>query len=189
MSKFYTVTKEIYGKEYKAQFNGISAALEAVDSSYIEGSNNTSVAKLAKYLFDNVIVEPRVRIDDFGADKIGTEETKKINGVEYTARFSGLSTALKALDNSYIEGSNQTSTAKLTKYLLENVITKPHGVTADDFETMEEFNAVISFAREVMQGGETMQEFNEVVAFAREVMQGNFRDQEVEKSTKKASKK
>jgi hypothetical protein len=188
MSKFYTVTKEINGREYKAQFNGISAALKAVDSSYIEGSNQTSVAKLAKYLFDNVIVEPKVRIDDFGADKIGTEETKTINGTAYTAQFKGLPTALKALDDSYIEGTNQTSTEKLAEYLFANVITAPKNLTADDFETMEEFNAVISFARDVMQGGDITREFNEVVGFAREVMQGNFRDQKVEKSTKKASK-
>ena len=31
--KFYTVEKEINGKKYVAQFNGISAAIEAVDNS------------------------------------------------------------------------------------------------------------------------------------------------------------
>lgn len=102
MTDFYTVTKEIYGKKYVAQFNGISAALKAVDDSYIEGTNNTSVAKLSKYLFENVIVEPK-------------------------------------------------------------------GLTADDFDSMEEFN--------------------EVVSFAREVMQGDFREKKDEKSTDKASKK
>ena len=176
MANFYTVTKEIRGKKLVAQFNGISAALQAVDNSYIDGTNNTSVAKLAKYLFDNVIVEPKLEIDDFGADKIGKEEKKVINGKEYRAKFNGISTALKAIDNSYHEGSNNTSIEKLSKYLLENVVTKPKKLTVDDFESMEEFNAVISFAREVMQGGEAMEEFNEVVAFAREVMQGNFRN-------------
>ena len=59
MAKFYTVEKEINGTKYVAQFNGISAALKAVDESYIEGTNNTSVEKLSRYLFSNVIVEPK----------------------------------------------------------------------------------------------------------------------------------
>ena len=65
-SKFYTVKKEINGKEYVAQFSGISAALRAVDASYIEGTSNTSVEKLAEYLFANIIVEPKgLTPDDF----------------------------------------------------------------------------------------------------------------------------
>ena len=68
MSKFYTVEKTIKGNEYKAQFNGLSVALRAVDESYLENSNNTSVEKMAQYLFDNVIVEPKgLTIDDFNS--------------------------------------------------------------------------------------------------------------------------
>ena len=64
--KFYTATKEINGKKYTAQFNGLSCALRAVDSTYIEGTNNTSVEKMADYIFQNVIVEPKgLTIDDF----------------------------------------------------------------------------------------------------------------------------
>lgn len=64
--KFYTVEKEINGKKYKAQFNGISAALEAQDTFYIDGSNNISNIKLAKYILGNVIVEPKgLTPDDF----------------------------------------------------------------------------------------------------------------------------
>lgn len=188
MSKFYTISKEIKGKNYTCQFNGISAALNAVDSSYIEGTDTTSLKRLAKYLFDHVVVEPKIKIDDFGADKIGTEETRTINGIDYTARFNGLSFALEAIDSSYIEGTNNTSLNKLTKFLFEKVIIKPQKLTADDFDNMEDFNEVVSFAREVMQGGEAMEEFNEVIAFAREVMQGNFRDEKEPKSTKAASK-
>lgn len=77
---------------------------------------------------------------------------KKINGVEYTAQFNGISAALKAVDSCYIEGTSNTSTEKLSKYLFENVIVNPVGLTADDFNSMDEFNDVISFAREVMQG-------------------------------------
>ena len=65
MSKFYTAKKTINGTEYTAQFNGISAALEAFDNSYADNSDNTSILKLGKYIFENVIVSPKVDIDDF----------------------------------------------------------------------------------------------------------------------------
>ena len=188
MAKFYTREKEINGVKYVCQFSGISAALKAVDVSYIEGTNNTSIEKLAKYLFDYIVVSPKLSIDDFGADKIGTEKSKVINGVEYVARFNGLSTAIRAIDNSYIDGTNNTSTEKLTKYLFDNVIVSPKNLSIDDFESMDDFNEVIAFAREVMQGGEAMDVFNEVIAFAREVMQGNFRDKKDTKPAKTASK-
>ena len=64
-NKFYTVKKEIGGVEYVAQFSGISTALKAVDASYIEGTSNTSVEKLADYLFSNIIVEPKGLTADF----------------------------------------------------------------------------------------------------------------------------
>ena len=85
MAKFYTVDKTIKGNDYKAQFNGLSVALRAVDESYIENSNNTSIEKMAQFLFDNVIVEPK-------------------------------------------------------------------GLTVDSFDNMDELNEVIEFARNVMQG-------------------------------------
>ena len=188
MSKFYTVEKEIKGKTYTAQFNGISAALKAIDDSYINGTNVTSVKKLASYLFEHVIVDPKIKINDFGAENIGNEETKTIGDVEYCAKFNGLSAALEAIDSSYIDGTDNTSLEKLTKYLFEKVITKPEKLTADDFDSMEDFNEVVSFAREVMQGGEAMEEFNEVIAFAREVMQGNFRDKKKSGTTKGTGK-
>lgn len=94
---------------------------------------------------------------------------KTINGTEYTAQFNGISAALKAVDESYLEGTNNTSVAKLSKYLFENVIVEPKGLTADDFDSMEEFNEVISFAKEVMQG--------------------NFRDKKDEGTTNKRSTK
>ena len=93
---------------------------------------------------------------------------KKINGKEYTAQFNGISAALKAVDDSYIEGTNNTSVEKLSKYLFEHVIVDPKGLTPDDFDSMDEFN--------------------EVITFAREVMQGNFREQKEQKSNTKASK-
>lgn len=91
---------------------------------------------------------------------------KKINGKTYKAVFSGMSAALRALDNSYInvDGNNVTSIEKLANYLFENVITEPANLSIDDFDDMTEFN--------------------EVVSFAREVMQGEFRNKKVEKSAK-----
>ncbi len=77
---------------------------------------------------------------------------KTINGKEYTAQFNGISASLEAIDKSYIDGTNTTSMVKLSKYLLENVIVEPTGLTPDSFENMNEFNEVITFAREVMQG-------------------------------------
>lgn len=96
-------------------------------------------------------------------------KTKEINGVKYTAQFNGISAALEAVDNSYIDGSSNISTVKLAKYLFENVIVEPKGLTPDDFETVEEFN--------------------EVTGWARDVMQGKFRDSENTSAAKKASSK
>ena len=95
--------------------------------------------------------------------------TKKIGGKTYKAQFNGISAALRAVDESYIEGTNNTSVEKLSKYLFEHIIVEPKGLTPDDFESMEEFN--------------------EVVSFAREVMQGDFRNKKDEKSTETASEK
>ena len=94
---------------------------------------------------------------------------KTINGREYTAQFNGISAALEAVDNSYIEGTSNTSLKKMARYLFENVIVSPSNLSIDDFEDMEEFNEVISFAREVMQG--------------------NFREKKDEKPAKETSKK
>lgn len=94
---------------------------------------------------------------------------KEINGKKYVCQFNGISAALKAVDESYIDGTNTTSVEKLSKYLFKNVIVEPSGLTADDFDSMDEFN--------------------EVVGFAREVMQGDFREAENEKAAKTASKK
>lgn len=77
---------------------------------------------------------------------------KEINGKEYIAQFAGMSVALDAIDNSYIDGSGNTSAKKLNKFLLDHIIVEPKGLTVDDFETVEEMNEVTKFAREVMQG-------------------------------------
>ena len=48
MEKFKTVKKIIDGVEYTAQFNGLSAALEAVDNSYTGYAGQLSGAGRAK---------------------------------------------------------------------------------------------------------------------------------------------
>lgn len=77
---------------------------------------------------------------------------KKINGKEYIAQFAGISVALKAVDSCYIEGTNNTSTELLAQYLFDNIIVEPKNLTPDSFDDMKEFNEVIAFARQVMQG-------------------------------------
>ncbi len=71
--KHFTVTKEINGKTYTAQFNGISAALEATDSFYIDDSSNISSLKMSKYVLEHVIVDPKgLTPDDFDTlDELG----------------------------------------------------------------------------------------------------------------------
>lgn len=66
MAKTYQVKKEIGGKEYVAQFAGLSVAQDMVDSTYIDGTATTSVKKLTEYVFKHGIVEPRgLTVDDF----------------------------------------------------------------------------------------------------------------------------
>lgn len=77
---------------------------------------------------------------------------KEINGKNYTAQFGGMSLALKAVDACYIEGSTNTSLEKMAQFLFEHVIVEPKNLTVDDFESLDEFNQVVSFARQVMQG-------------------------------------
>lgn len=188
MVNFYTVTKKIGGKDIKAQFNGISANEAAIDESYIDGSANLSMEKYSNYIFENVIVEPKLSIADFGAEKIGKEETKVINGKKYVAKFMGIPFALRTIDNCYIDGTENISMKKLAKQLFEKVIVKPEKLTADDFETMKDYQEVVAFARKVMQGGEVWDEFSEIRDFGRDVMQGNFREEKDTVSAARAGK-
>lgn len=190
MANFYQVTKEINGTEYTAQFNGISAAEDAIDNCGLENCDAISNEKFAKYLFDNVIVSPKVKINDFGADKIGKTEKKVIGGVEYVAVFNGMLAALRIQDSSYTEGTSKLSQKKFAKNLFDKVIVTPEELTADDFNNIDDYNEVIKFARDTMQGGkEIMDEYNEVTRFARDVMHGRFQEEANTKSTSTKSKK
>lgn len=77
---------------------------------------------------------------------------KEINGVKYIAQFNGLSAALKAVDESYIDGTENISMTKMSEYIFEHVIVEPKGLSADNFDSMDEFNDVIRWAQGVMQG-------------------------------------
>lgn len=64
--KPYQVTKEIEGKTYTAQFNGIGAALKARDAWREDGTDVASNEKMADYLLKNVIIDPaNLTPDDF----------------------------------------------------------------------------------------------------------------------------
>lgn len=75
-----------------------------------------------------------------------------INGVKYVGQCNGLSAGLDALDDSYVDGTNNLSIKKLGKYILEHVIVEPAGLTIDDFEDMDEFREVIQWGQQVMLG-------------------------------------
>jgi hypothetical protein len=77
---------------------------------------------------------------------------KEINGKKYIAQFNGISAALDAVDSCYIPGTQNISAGKMAKYLFDHVVVEPKGLTADDFDSLEELNEVTDFAREVMQG-------------------------------------
>lgn len=78
---------------------------------------------------------------------------KVINDKKYVAQFAGLSVAIKAVDSSYIDGTSTTSIEKMAEYMFKHVIVEPANLSIDDFDSMEELNEVIAFARSVMQGG------------------------------------
>ncbi len=77
---------------------------------------------------------------------------KEINGVKYTAQFNGISAALEAADKCYVDGTGNTSALKMAKYLLDHVIVEPHGLSPDDFDSIDDLSAVTTFANEVMHG-------------------------------------
>ena len=94
---------------------------------------------------------------------------KEINGKVYKAQFCGISTALRAVDECYIEGTSNTGMENLAKYVFENIIVEPKGLTVDSFDTIKEFQDVFKFAKGVMQG--------------------EFRDKKDEGATEKTGKK
>lgn len=186
-NNFYTVSETISGEKITAQFSGLSVATRMTNQIKIDGTDNTSMEKMTEYLFDNVIVSPRLSISDFGKNEIGKTETKIIDGKEYTAKFSGLLTALRCVDESYADDGEGTDIDKLAEFLFKNVITEPKNLTIDEFETMDEFKKVVKFAQEVMRG-ECWQDFSAILKFAQNVMNGRFRDKKDKATARTGSK-
>ena len=87
------IEKEIDGVVYKAQFNGVKAMYDIADAA--DGSNT----KLIDYLFENVVVEPKIGdIDEyFGTD---TEHLNKV------VEFAG---AVARADKKYFPATNKNA--------------------------------------------------------------------------------
>lgn len=77
---------------------------------------------------------------------------KEFNGVNYKFQFNGLSAYMQALDESYVDGTSNTSVVKLNEYILDNVVVEPKGLKIDDFDNAKELSEITAFARKVMQG-------------------------------------
>ncbi len=67
MKKFTQVKRTINGTEYTAQFNGMSSRYKAIDEAakFVDDNQGVSMFKMAEYLLKNVLVEPKMGIDDF----------------------------------------------------------------------------------------------------------------------------
>lgn len=188
INNYYTVTKEIRGNKYTAQFSGLSTSTRMNRMTKIDGTDNTSMEKLAEYIFEYAIVEPKLSIEDFGKEKKGETQTKLIDGVEYTAKFDGLLTALRAVDESYDDEGEGTDIDKLAAYLFEHIIVSPKKLTVDDFDNMNTFRKVIRFAQDAMRGGEAWEEFKEILTFGRKTIDGDFREQRDKGTVRESSK-
>lgn len=77
--------------------------------------------------------------------------TKEIRGKNYTAQYAGIRVAMRMIDETYIEGSKNTSMEKLAEFVFEHGIVEPKGLSIDDFDNMEELNEVVSFGSDVIQ--------------------------------------
>lgn len=64
MFKPKTYTKTINGNTYTAQFNGLQASLDAFDECSLD-NNRVSISKMAQYVLKNVIIEPKLSVNDF----------------------------------------------------------------------------------------------------------------------------
>lgn len=80
----------------------------------------------------------------------GTDKTKcdtfTVKGVTYTAQFNGARASLIALDK------YKNNLIGLEDYVLQNVIVDPPGLTLDDFDTVDEAQAVVNHGIRVMKG-------------------------------------
>lgn len=80
--------------------------------------------------------------------------TKTINGVEYEAQYNGNSQFYEFQDEckKNIGGVAELNMKQVAKFIFENVIISPKGLTLDDFDSFEDSQDVITFGIDVMRG-------------------------------------
>lgn len=89
------------------------------------------------------------------------QRKKTIDGVEYTAQYSGASLGMRMADECRIDNDHSNmSLVKLSKFVLEHAIVDPPHLTIEDFDD---------------KGIDVL---NEVVAFGTEVLMGRFREED-----------
>lgn len=87
------------------------------------------------------------------ANKKFYQVEKEINGVKYTAQFSGLSAWLRCTDAAKQDnGSDDPSNIRIYEKVLEAGLVEPKGLTVDDFDDMDNLDAVFKFVSNVMKG-------------------------------------
>lgn len=87
------------------------------------------------------------------ANKKFYQRTKEINGVKYTAQFSGLSAWLRCADEAKKDDDgDESSTIRIYNRVFEAGLVEPKGLTVDDFEDMEVLDKVFGFVSNVMKG-------------------------------------
>lgn len=87
------------------------------------------------------------------ANKKFYQRTKEINGVKYTAQFSGLSAWLRCADAARKDDDEEESVnTRIYNKVFEAGLVEPKGVTVDDFEDMETLDKVFGFVSGVMKG-------------------------------------
>ena len=79
--------------------------------------------------------------------------TKEIKGVKYTAQFSGLSAWLRCTETAkQDDGTGEAGNVKVYETVFEAGLVEPKGLKVDDFDNMEDLDAVFSFVSGVMKG-------------------------------------
>ena len=72
MVNSYKVTKEIFGVKYTAQFVSAATAYDAIDASTM-ANGARSERKYAEFILEHVIVEPKMKLEDFKNTTISGE--------------------------------------------------------------------------------------------------------------------
>ena len=79
--------------------------------------------------------------------------TKEIDGVKYTAQFSGLAAWLRCADEAKKDdGMDEGANLRIYNRVFEAGLVEPKGLTVDDFEDMDTLDKVFGFVSGVMKG-------------------------------------